>query len=108
MADQVHAWRKVASDFGIEIITPCEIRLSNGTRLLATALVRGFGAENGMVIDPSYAVLGPHRDTLRADGYGYCAMELSGTDRTALIEMFADWGWTSPDLRPVWLPQNPG
>ncbi|HKU99788.1 MAG TPA: hypothetical protein VJR58_31120 [Vineibacter sp.] len=107
MIDQVRAWHRLAMDLGIEVVAPCEINLANGSRFRATAHVRNFGAENGMVVEPNYAALKPYADALTAAGYGYSAMELNDLwDRAAVIEMLADWGWTSPRPRPPWLPNS--
>ncbi len=106
MIDQVKAWRDLATEFGIEVIAPCNIRLKDGSRVQATAHVKQFGAANGMIIDPDYAVLMPHKDALIANGYGYSTVELSEqSDRAMTIEMLADWSWSSPQPHPPWLPQ---
>lgn len=63
MIDQVTAWREVAAQLGIAIDAPCEIRLADGTRVHASAHIKGFGAENGMIASPDWDRIA-HRERL--------------------------------------------
>jgi hypothetical protein len=106
MIDQIQAWLGIAAELDIEVVAPCDIRLNDGSRVLATAHVKSFGFEKGMVVDPDYDVLRPHKDALIANGYGYSAVKIGLTsDRDSVIGMLADWGWNSARPRPVWLPK---
>jgi hypothetical protein len=105
MNDQAQAWRDLAASFGIEVVAPCEVRLHGGDRILAMAHLKEFGAVNGMIIDPDFAVLRPHTSALIANGYGFSVVELKEHwNRAEVIEMLIDWGWSSPHPRPQWLP----
>jgi hypothetical protein len=101
MIDQVKAWNEVAQDLGIQIDAPCEIQLPDGTRIKATAHIKQFGAENGMIVDPVFAVLRPYTKALLANGYGFSAMSL-GVNREDLVDVFVDWSWSAPEPPPVW------
>jgi hypothetical protein len=105
---QVRFWRRVAADLDIEIVAPFEAVLADGSRVTAAALVKSFGAENGMVVDADFALIRPHTRALVEADYGYCA-NLGGSpdryDRDAMIEVLADWEWTGdPAKKPSWLP----
>jgi hypothetical protein len=104
MIDQVKAWNEVAAELGIHIVAPCDIQLPDGARIRATAHIRNFGAKNGMIADPNFAVLKPYTDVLVASGYGYSAISL-GLDRGAIIKVLADWGWSASTPAPAWLPE---
>jgi hypothetical protein len=105
---QIRFWLRVAADLGIEIVSPFEAVLPDGSRISATALVRSFGAERGMVIVADFADIKSHTDALRKGGYGYSA-DLGRSpdryDRELMIEVLADWGWTGdPAKKPSRLP----
>jgi hypothetical protein len=102
-------WECVAEDLGIEIVAPFEAPLPDGSHIKFSALVKGFGAKNGMLVGADYAIIKPHAGRLLDSGYGYCAVLGGGTantyERDSMIEVFADWGWSGPsDRRPTWLP----
>jgi hypothetical protein len=94
MSDQVAAWHKAARELGLEIVAPFEMDLDLAGRLSATALIKDFEARQGMVVDPLWSTLEPYASALHEAGYGYSAMELGEYDRTYLIGVFNDWGWT--------------
>src|SRR5690242_8116452 len=98
-------WRTVAASLRIEVVAPASIQLDGGIEIAAAALVKGFGARNGMIADPDWSgTLQPVANSLRAAGYGYSAVEIDGCSEQGIIEMLRDWGWTGhPDRRPPWL-----
>jgi len=103
-ADQVEIWNRVARELDLAVVAPCELILSNGDKISATALVEHFGARKGMVVDPDWSTIAPHAERLVADGYGYSAVEISG-DHASLIEILRDWGWSgAPDEKSWWVP----
>lgn len=93
-ADQISAWRTVGSHLGIAVTSPCEIALSDGSSLNATALIH-VGPVNGMVVDPEWTTLEPHAERLIADGFGYSAVTIDD-DLPSVVEMLKEWGWTEP------------
>jgi hypothetical protein len=107
MIDQVQAWRRLATEMGIDVAAPCRIVLSNNIHIEATAHVRDFGAPNGMVVDPDFEVLRPYREALIEAGYGYSGVELDDlSDRASIIDMLTDWSWASNRPRPTWWPRS--
>ena len=98
MFDEVKEWKAVAADLLIKIDAPCDIHLPDGTRVIATAHVKQFGAENGMIINPEEFVL----NSLIKHGYGYSSFSLDN-DRRSLVGVFEDWGWSSSEPPPPWL-----
>jgi len=102
--DQATAWREVVAQLGIAIDAPCEIRLADGTRVHASAHIKDFGAENGMIADPDWDRIAPYAKALIASGYGYSRVALGSFDRERIIALLADWGWAAPEPPPAWLP----
>ena len=101
---EIAAWHSAADDLGIEIVAPCEVDLGKLGVLHATALVRNFGAKNGMVVDPAWTILEPFCDALLKAGYGYSAIELGKYERSSMIDVLRDWGWVgSRRTKPQWL-----
>src|SRR5262249_16232963 len=100
-------WKRVATDLGIDVVTPFEIALPNGQRLAASALVKDFGRKHGTVIAGS-STLRPYYDVLRELGYGFSSKVGHSPDqyrRNEMIEVLADWGWSGPtEAKPSWLP----
>ena len=95
MDQQILAWRRVASELGVRVVTPCQITLNSGQTFLATALVE-VGPPNGIVVDTDWQVLRPHATALVDEGYGYSAISLDDDfDRSGMVEVLRDWGWTA-------------
>jgi hypothetical protein len=108
LSPEIEFWKRVADDLGIEIITPFETTLSDGSQIAASALVKDFGLKRGMVVSANFAVLSPHADRLIEDGYGYSSnLGRAPQDykRDSMIEVLADWKWSGdPAKKPDWLP----
>ncbi len=60
-----------------------------------------------MIADPDWSVIGPHARGLQANGYGFSAVKI-GSDIESLIDMLADWGWSSSEQIPTWLSERSG
>jgi hypothetical protein len=86
--DQIGKWRAAGLRAGFEVIAPCKIVLSDGSKVEATALVK-VGPPAGMVVDPEWSVLEPHAEQLVADGFGYSTVTIGDDD---LGELLRDWG----------------
>jgi hypothetical protein len=100
-------WVRASEDLGIELVTPFEMTFPDGSQIKAAVLVKNFGARNGMVVDPDFAVLRPHTDKLVSSGFGYSVWDPGTYDPELAIRALADWDWSGPpDGRPNWLPQN--
>jgi hypothetical protein len=102
--EQSKLWLTVAEQLGIEVVAPLVMRLDDGADLRAAALIKNFGARNGMVVDPDWHTLSPVRTALFTGDYGYSAVNISGYALSAVVEILSDWGWTgAPDDYPAWL-----
>jgi hypothetical protein len=101
MFDEVKEWKALAMDLLIKIDAPCDVRLPDGTRVIATAHIKQFGAENGMIINPDPSVL----RSLIKYGYGYSSFSLAN-NRRALVGALEDWGWSSKEPPPPWFSHN--
>lgn len=86
-SDQFSRWHAAAKREGFEVIAPCEVVLSDGSILKATALVK-VGPPRGMIVDPEWSVLQPHRERLLADGFGYSVVTIGDED---LSDMIREW-----------------
>lgn len=85
--DQISKWRAAAEREGFEVIAPCEVVLSDGSALRATALVK-VGPPQGMIVDPEWSALQPYSERLLADGFGYSVVTIGDED---LSDMIRDW-----------------
>ena len=100
-------WKKVAEDLRIEVITPFEVILSNGTRFVVSALIKDFGPQKGMLVDADYGAFRPYLGEIRASGYGYSS-GLASTpekyDRASMIDVLKDWEWSGEMAqKPDWM-----
>ncbi|HYK81203.1 MAG TPA: hypothetical protein VEU95_16335 [Micropepsaceae bacterium] len=104
---EVQFWQKVSADLGIDVITPFETTLTDGTRVEVSVLVKDFGAKRGMVVNASYGMIAPYAKKLVEDGYGFSSNfgeSPESYDRDSMIEILADWGWSGdPAKKPNWL-----
>jgi hypothetical protein len=107
---EISFWKQAADEHELEIVAPFELTLPDGAQLKVTALIRKFGARNGMVVDEDWALLKPNAQALVDLGYGFSAIssELAQLHaRENLIETLTDWGWTGPaDQKPRWFREN--
>ncbi|HEY8571837.1 hypothetical protein [Phenylobacterium sp.] len=86
--EQTRRWLAAGRRLGLEVIAPCQLILSNGSKLEATALVK-VGPPKGMVVDPAWSVLEPHAHQLVAEGFGYSAVTIGEDDD--LSDLLRDW-----------------
>jgi hypothetical protein len=107
-SSEIQFWKQAAIDLGIDIVAPFELTFPDGTRMVANALVKNFGAALGMVADDDWTTIGPHAETLIALGYGFSCVSIGPAKnykRASTLCMLADWSWSgNPDERPNWLP----
>jgi len=102
------AFAAMRADLGVDITVPFELEI-DGERLRFDALIRNFGARNGMVIDRDSKVISEHGARLIELGYGYSCFDFeswiaSPYDRQSTIETLSDWGWSGPaSERPEWV-----
>lgn len=106
LAKQV--WEIAAADLGIRVVAPYEVILPSGSRILASVLVRDFGAAKGMLIVESFELVRTYHEEILTSGYGYSVLDCPKTedayDRESTMTMLRDWGWTGQDSsKPNWL-----
>jgi hypothetical protein len=107
----VSHWAEIASALGLEIQSPVEVALPDGTNLHAPVLLKNFGAEKGMVLfegipDDIFEV----GEGLVVLGYGFSCLGpyRQPVDLEAAKDALADWTWSGPpDQRPAWLADPP-
>jgi restriction system protein len=109
LGEEVRAWKEVAAFFDIDIATPCDIPLPDGTRIVATAHIKDFGGPKGMIADPKWSVLEPYANALVKYGYGVSTVSIVDThygfDPSSTARMLADWAWSGSGPAPDWLPE---
>ncbi len=88
-SDQAGEWRAAGSRMAFEVEAPCRVRLSDGSIVEATALVK-IGPSKGMVVDPKWSVIEPFAKELIADGFGFSAISITGNDAD-LADVIRDW-----------------
>ena len=98
---------------GLDVITPFEVALPDGSLIQAPALLRKFGAKKGMLLFEEYSAdLRAVTSVLVNTGYGFSVLgrprESEQIDLEVIKEILADWGWSGPpDQEPSWLPDPP-
>jgi hypothetical protein len=106
------AWAAIASALGLDIQTPIEVTLPDGTKINAPVLLKNFGAERGMLLfEVAFPNLFETGNALVAMGYGFSCLGPYGdaeVDLASAKEALADWEWSGPpDQRPSWLADPP-
>jgi hypothetical protein len=101
-------WRRVAGVLGIEVVAPFALSLPSGTQVDAAALVKGFGAPNGMLLLTDYSKVRQELRALAELGFGFSVLEEPGDgDEFILdeyVDLLRDWGWAGPsESEPIWL-----
>jgi hypothetical protein len=97
-------WRAAAADLSLDIEAPFELVLPSGARITARVLVKGYGAERGMLLVGRYADVAHHASELLEQGFGFSVMDDPlpghGYDREDMIEVLRDWGWVGVGEEP--------
>jgi hypothetical protein len=101
------AWLKAGGILGFEVVAPYSVTLASGARILASALVKGFGATNGMLILTDYFQVRSELAALQEAGYGFSVLEepeaTDPFDVEEYAEMLRDWGWAGDEEdKPSW------
>jgi hypothetical protein len=99
-------WREAAELLVLSIEVPFRLILSPEVTIEATALVRGVGARNGLLLVESEARLLPHRERIAELGYAWAKAPLL-VDEEGVVEvmrLLSDMDWTGPARdRPGWM-----
>jgi hypothetical protein len=109
----VSHWAEIANALGLEIQSPVELVLPDGTILHAPVLLRNFGAQKGMVLfEGIRGDIMELSKVLVGLGYGFSCLshyrENEPVDLEVAKEVLADWEWSGPpDRRPTWLADPP-
>jgi hypothetical protein len=104
-------WIKAAEILGFEVIAPYSATLASGTKVIASALVKGFGAPNGMLLVTDYSQVRSHLAALEESGYGFSVLEEPESTDPFDVEEFAeilrDWGWAGrKEDQPIWFSEG--
>lgn len=73
------------------------------------AIVRDFGAENGMIVISDFGKVEAFLNSIFESGYGFSVMDTMGSyNRQGAIDILRDWGWTAEGPAPDWLSSGIG
>ncbi len=89
-------WLSVAGRHGLTVDVPFILQFPDGTSITAEVRLRGYGADNGMLIVSDYAVVQSRRDEIVQMGYGYSCFsqppESEIDSEEGLKDVLDDWG----------------
>ena len=108
-ADQfLREWRRIAGDLGLDVIGPYRLQLPSGKCIDVPALLRGFGAECGMLLVLEFSSVADDVAEILGEGFGFSTLSLPSDggsyDDESILMMLRDWGWAGSTLeRPSWL-----
>lgn len=89
-------WLSMARIHFLDVETPYSLRLRDGHTITAEVLLRGYGAQNGMLIVSDYAIVRDRKDEIVSLGYGYSCFSQPQEDEIdsdeGLQEVLDDWG----------------
>lgn len=91
-------WIEIGKALGLEIELDHVVALADRT-VTVPVLLKGYGAEQGMLLVTDFGVIADAADGLVDLGYGFsCLGEPSGRpiDRAAVEDMLRDWGAWPP------------
>ena len=84
----------------LDVEAPYALRFSDGHTITAEVLLRGYGAQNGMLIVSDYSIVRDRKDEIVHLGYGYSCFSQPGGDEVdsdeGLQEALDDWGKNDP------------
>ncbi|NVJ68573.1 MAG: hypothetical protein HWE16_18940 [Gammaproteobacteria bacterium] len=84
--------KKLAVKYKLSIISPFTFE-TNGKKYRFDALIKGYGAKNGMVVDRQYQRLEVVVDELMNQGYGFSCFDIFESDE-GFDNVLNDWGRT--------------
>lgn len=98
----------IAKILGLDVVAPCTVKLAPGKEVVATALIRGFGARNGMLVVEDYQQVEELLEAIRMAGFGFSVLrgrrEGAALDVDGFINVLRDWGWNGDQgTEPNWL-----
>ena len=80
---------QLQKEFKLDIESPFTIQIGDKAHQFQ-CLIRGYGAENGMVIDEDWSKIETVQKELEDSNYGYSCIELNDTE--GFREVLNDWG----------------
>jgi hypothetical protein len=101
-------WCKAGEALGLEVVAPYSVTLPSGAQVHACALVKGFGATNGMLILTDFSQVSSELAALEEAGYGFSVLTEPEPadlfDVEGYVEVLRDWGWAgNGEDEPSWL-----
>ncbi len=99
---------RACEDLGIRIVSPYDLELDEGAKIMAIALLPDLGGPKGMLIVKHFDALVGHTDHLVECGFSYSVLDdplpNEAFDCESYKEMFRDWGWGNDKTKtPQWM-----
>lgn len=82
---------KLCASFHLEIDAPFSLQVG-GKIYRFQCRIRGYGAQQGMVIDKEWEKIAPVRDELVTLGFGYSCFDIEKCDVEGFQNVLDDWG----------------
>ena len=89
--DLVSIFTKLRTSFRLEIDAPFSLRV-DGKDYQFQCRIRGYGAQQGMVIDEEWEKIAPVRDELVTMGFGYSCFDIEKCNVEVFQNVLDDWG----------------
>ena len=102
------SWARAGQCLGLEVLAPFTLTLPSGGKVFAAALVKQFGATNGMLLTPHADVIWSLREEIVRAGFGFSVLEGARPGEPFVVdgyvEVLQEWGWSgSAEAEPVWM-----
>lgn len=89
-------WLFLSKKHGLEVDVPFTLHLTSGAEIAAEVRLRGYGAENGMLLVSDDSAVWKHREEIVAMGFGFSCLsqpsEKEIESDEGLDELLNDWG----------------
>ena len=86
--------KELREKYKLEIVSPFIFHI-NDEEIEFDCLIKGYGADKGMVIDSNWDKISPVESLLVELGYGYSCFPLSNSSVEVFPELLLDWGKTN-------------
>jgi len=106
-SEQIHvadAWRKAATDLGLQVQAPFELSDVDGSSVQFIAMVKGFGSPRGAVVC-SFTDWQSTRGLIQQHGYFASGLNLARYaqyERSLFVQTLRDWEWKGEAPAPDW------
>lgn len=83
--------KELSAQYKLEIEAPFSLRIG-GQDHVFQCLIRGYGAEKGMVVDKDWEKIEPVSNELVRMGFGFSCFDIENSGTQDFQEVLDDWG----------------